>query len=547
MATPAAARGRTAEVIDLVSSDSEDELEELPQPVARPGHRLQHRQDDEPQAAAPQAARDSPVIPHLGPDFFGDLEELHGFDLNAMPGAMPGLQFDNTPPHPASPQQGPGQWVHIDGEPVFIPDSPVPQAQPQRQEMVPPLDLDARVVTVDDCVTRVLEIFPDVRLDYVHELYGSLGTPGDYEALSGEARYEQIVEKLVTGNYPKQDKGKQSQKKRKREEEDSAAIDTKRWEGPDRVQLPPHLKGSMVAMIKADFPTIPNAQIQKLLGTHKHFYQTYVALANMRDTSDPAKVWRGRSTSRGATADTIGANSGSQVILEELAAARKKVASVRAERAAAESLKRAENENLQRAMEAGETAECQACFDDLPMNRQIHCNGNVAHFTCFDCAATYIKSEVGEGRCRVLCTAGCGAGFAHAQLHLLSDKSLLQRLEQLQQEKDIRDAGLDNLEECPFCEYKAILPPIEEDFEFRCANPECEKVSCRRCKAVSHIPLSCEEHARENAKDKNLSTRHKIEEAMTAALIRSCNKCKKQFIKEYGCNKMVSVPQSCLI
>ncbi|EME40892.1 hypothetical protein DOTSEDRAFT_74447 [Dothistroma septosporum NZE10] len=185
-------------------------------------------------------------------------------------------------------------------------------------------------------------------------------------------------------------------------------------------------------------------------------------------------------------------------------------------------------------MAAGETAECQACFEDLPMNRQIHCNGNAAHFTCFDCAATYIRSEVGQSRCRVLCTAGCGAGFARAQLQLLSDKSLFDRLEQLQQEKEIRDAGLDNLEECPFCEYKAILPPVEEDFEFRCANPECEKVSCRRCKAVSHIPLSCEEHA----KDNKLNTRHKIEEAMTAALIRSCNKCKKQFIKDHGCNKM---------
>lgn len=118
---------------------------------------------------------------------------------------------------------------------------------------------------------------------------------------------------------------------------------------------------------------------------------------------------------------------------------------------------------------------------------------------------------------------------------MLEDKGLLAKLEQLQQEKDIRDAGLENLEECPFCDYKAILPPIEEDFEFRCANEECEKISCRRCKAVSHIPQTCEE----SAKDNKLSIRHRIEEAMTKALIRNCAKCKKGFIKEYGCNKMV--------
>jgi len=118
------------------------------------------------------------------------------------------------------------------------------------------------------------------------------------------------------------------------------------------------------------------------------------------------------------------------------------------------------------------------------------------------------------------------------QLTLLSIN--LGKLAQLQQEKDIRDAGLDDLEDCPFCEYKAIMPPIEEDFEFRCANPECEKISCRRCKAISHIPVTCEEHA----KDNTINSRHKIEEAMTAALVRSCNKCKKQFIKDYGCNKV---------
>jgi len=117
---------------------------------------------------------------------------------------------------------------------------------------------------------------------------------------------------------------------------------------------------------------------------------------------------------------------------------------------------------------------------------------------------------------------------------LLSDKQTLAKLAQLQQEKDIRDADMDDLEECPFCDYKAIMPPVEENFEFRCANPECERTSCRRCKAISHIPVSCEQHA----KDNKVNSRHIVEEAMTAALVRSCNKCKKQFIKDHGCNKM---------
>jgi hypothetical protein len=42
----------------------------------------------------------------------------------------------------------------------------------------------------------------------------------------------------------------------------------------------------------------------------------------------------------------------------------------------------------------------------------------------------------------------------------------------------------------------------------------------------------------EHKKDKKESAKHLVEEAMSAALIQTCNKCKKPFIKDYGCNKM---------
>lgn len=102
-------------------------------------------------------------------------------------------------------------------------------------------------------------------------------------------------------------------------------------------------------------------------------------------------------------------------------------------------------------------------------------------------------------------------------------------------------AGIENLASCPFCPYAAEYPPVEENREFTCQAPDCEKISCRICKLESHIPKSCEEHS----KDQGLSVRRLIEEAMSAAMIRRCNKCNTPFVKEEGCNKMTCTRNGC--
>jgi TRIAD3 protein (E3 ubiquitin-protein ligase RNF216) len=114
-------------------------------------------------------------------------------------------------------------------------------------------------------------------------------------------------------------------------------------------------------------------------------------------------------------------------------------------------------------------------------------------------------------------------------------------LERNEQEYCLRASGIENLESCPFCPYAAEYPPVEVNREFECKREDCEKVSCRLCKLESHIPKSCEEHA----KDNGLSIRRQIEEAMSAALIRKCNKCDTPFVKEEGCNKMTCTRNGC--
>lgn len=132
-------------------------------------------------------------------------------------------------------------------------------------------------------------------------------------------------------------------------------------------------------------------------------------------------------------------------------------------------------------------------------------------------------------------SSGCKAEFAKEQIRRFLDQKTMDTLERLQQQDEIRLADLDDLTSCPFCDFAAICAPVEEDREFRCANPECEKVSCRLCKHETHIPLSCQAYAKEN----KVTIRHAVEEAMTEALVRSCHKCKNKYIKEFGCNKMV--------
>ncbi|KAI6799759.1 hypothetical protein KC361_g2712 [Hortaea werneckii] len=424
--------------------------------------------------------------------------------------------------------------VLSDGEEVFIIDDEDPPERADTFGMPSTLNTTAFMapepeITAEACLELVLEIFPDVSHEHVLHLYNS------FEAASGKTKRDNIIEKLVSDPaYPKQERQTQKKRKRAASTDDS---DARRWEKQDREVAPGYLKGTMQAILKVEYPEMTVKYINETFALEKHLYQAYVALAAAKDNPDPLKrrLNKGRPSVRHfTTADAMATNSGWPPLVEELAAARRCVQGIRAKKALEDAKKKAEAENVRLAMERDETAECSACFDDLPMNRQVHCDGLTAHFTCYDCITAYIKSEVGESRCRLLCPAGCCAGFAPNQLNLLEDKQLLEKFAELEQEKAIRDAGLEDLEECPFCDYKAILPPIEEDFEFRCANPECEQVSCRRCKSVSHIPMSCEQHAKEN----RISSRHKIEEAMTAAMIRSCNRCKKQFIKEYGCNKM---------
>ncbi|KAK1834246.1 hypothetical protein QBC39DRAFT_431678 [Podospora conica] len=199
--------------------------------------------------------------------------------------------------------------------------------------------------------------------------------------------------------------------------------------------------------------------------------------------------------------------------------------------------------NLERARAEGTVSECGCCFEELAQNRMVHCNGDNLHWFCVDCTRLNAETAIGAGRYELRCMSieGCESGFSRDQKDRFLNADLEMALDNIEQQAVLRMAGIEGLAECPFCPFAALCPPAEEDKIFECQYPKCLKVSCRLCKHEAHIPKTCEEAAQENSG----RVRQRIEEAMSDALIRRCNKCKTPFVKEVGCNKMKCLSPGC--
>ena len=187
--------------------------------------------------------------------------------------------------------------------------------------------------------------------------------------------------------------------------------------------------------------------------------------------------------------------------------------------------------------------ECQCCFTDTPMPKTTHCKDG--HFFCLECVLNLAKSRIELSRYDVICMdgSGCKAEFSREERNRFLDSKLLAVLERLQQQAELREANMEDLESCPFCNYAEIYPPVEFNKEFQCRMPDCEALSCRLCKSKSHLPKTCAEYK----KEQGISERHIVEEAMTSALLKICPKCKVPILKDGGCNKLVCSQCRCYV
>ncbi|KAJ6623544.1 hypothetical protein B0H10DRAFT_1786528 [Mycena sp. CBHHK59/15] len=371
-------------------------------------------------------------------------------------------------------------------------------------------------------VAQVLEIIPDVDPDHAFSLVQQ-NFP-EFQERVLETVLHALFEDPI---YPKADKkGKRKHVEENEQGDARGKPKTKVDYGSHEREYNGgvHYPDLCIEQLMLDFPYIPKAHIRNALLAHNSFYAaTHLFLADEQRRGDlqyiPKKMpWRAAGKGkRKALYDAEFEKEREWIALERQEEPEEKVQAIE------------EDE------ECEDGIECGCCFSMYPFDKMVQCPD--AHLFCSSCMTSYAETLLGSHDHKIVCMdqSGCKLPFPDTELIRFLTPKLMALYERVKQTKEVEAAGLEGLEECPFCEYKCVIENEQEKL-FTCRNEEggCAVVSCRQCKKLDHLPKSC----KEMEEDKHLDGRHTIEEAMTRALMRNCPKCQKAFIKEQGCNKM---------
>ncbi|KAA1474208.1 hypothetical protein DENSPDRAFT_840773 [Dentipellis sp. KUC8613] len=475
-------------------------IRSAPKPSARP---LSPRRS----SSSQRVPRPFPLCNSASPEPAAGPAQAHDAPRPAQNGDLvPNGLLDPVPP-PAENAQPPAADAQL--PPVTNEPAPAPSESPEAQ--------------LDRYVAQVLEVIPDVSAAHVHGLL----------ELHREQFKEQLVDWVVhllfeDPSYPKADKGKAKAQAPSvdapaQEPEADYVSETRKKGDGAYVQL-------ALAQLQEDFPDL-HAFVPHVLHQSRSLYApAFFALKRHRDEGTvPAK------RTPAVRAKGKGKAKASDDLLAQFAHERAWVLRTAQQQRVQLDRELATQINEEQYEDAGAGLECGCCFTPSPFDKMIQCPD--AHLFCSDCVIAYAGTKLGEHNPILTCmdTSQCPLRFPDSELRRILPDKLLALYERVRQRREVEDAGLDSLEECPFCDWKAIVEAdFEEDKVFRCQNEECMKVSCRKCKKEDHLPKSCEEVEQ----DKKLDGKHAIEEAMTRALMRNCPRCNKAFIKESGCNKM---------
>ncbi|KZV74428.1 hypothetical protein PENSPDRAFT_648058 [Peniophora sp. CONT] len=365
-------------------------------------------------------------------------------------------------------------------------------------------------------LAQVCEMIPDVSPDHVRALLDQ------HKAAYPNDIVNFVVHTLLESkSYPKLEKGKGKAKSSTPDEIDYASTTR-------NIQYSRSYYTLAKTQLLEDFPDASEAYIAAAYDRHQKLYAPTYLYLDEEQRAGSLPVGKRKSANKKGKGKSVSEDAD---FLMELSWLQEKLRRDAEERDAT---------MAQELLQADEIAdiECGCCFDSYPFSKVVQCPE--AHLFCADCVVGFAESKLGEQNHLIPCMSsagdGCKAHFGDSELRRVLPPKTLELYERVRQRRDVEMAGLDDMEECPFCDFKMIFEvDADTDKLFRCQNPECEQISCRKCKKIDHLPKTCAEVD----EDKKLEGRHAVEEAMTAALMRNCPKCKKAFIKESGCNKMV--------
>lgn len=393
---------------------------------------------------------------------------------------------------------------------------------------------------------QILTVFPQAQHDFVRKLLRErhsihVGFLASSRAADADVPGDVIAQIAEMESFPKQKDLKRKHSLGAGDNEDKTIT----WDrGVLKNQT--YYREALI-LLAAEFTRIPTHFINKILREKDTLYDAFSFLAYTENTyyNSPrrpyprARLGRVMLEKKYQRTDTELRESRQYIsVVNEFQAARQQQHREETRQKRKKADEEAEANNFTLHQLQGSLIECQCCFNEAPINRVVNCENDQAHFFCNTCINMRANEQLGALKHEMLCMdiSGCRAELSKEALARTLPVKISDKLAEIQQLAEIKAAGLDGLEQCPFCEFQAICEPVEVDSLFECLNPECEKVSCRKCHEESHVPRSCEEAK----KDKGLSAaRHAIEEARSEAMIRSCPRCKVKIIKSAGCNKLI--------
>ena len=192
----------------------------------------------------------------------------------------------------------------------------------------------------------------------------------------------------------------------------------------------------------------------------------------------------------------------------------------------------AEQINEQMAAEDGTLLECGCCFSEYAFESIVQCSEG--HLFCKNCLKQYVETTVfADGKSNLNCMStseSCCGFFPGSMLRSSLPIKVLEKYEEAYARDSIQSAKIE-LISCYNCQVQVDMSD-NAGIIMRC--PCCYEETCKLCGEEAHIPLKCSEVE----KKQETNSRLLIEENMTMKETRTCPKCKKNFIRSHGCNKV---------